>query len=160
MSTIPDSLRREIEWAVGALTAAGAPSPDALRTIHNAAKANSPMIAKRFQMFYDNAAPRDLERDDQNRVGMLLLALEARAKGQPWRLYQPGEFDAPAETKSDVLQIRCSKSWKARLRTYCERSGQDASNVIRKAVEAWLQDNPLWRGEETEETEEMVENGR
>lgn len=152
------SLRREIEWAIGLLVAAGSPSSSSLETIHRAIRAESPMLAKRFQLFVDNCAPYEISREESNRLGTLLLALESWAQGFPWRLYHPGEFDLTDTVRrgpqSEVIQIRCTPTFKARLRAYCERSNTEASSVIRKAVEAYLADNPLWGpGDEEDEIE-------
>jgi hypothetical protein len=141
---LPHSLRAELEWAVQLLAANGSPSGDQMQTIHNAIHAKSTMLAKRFALFIDNSRPYHIEREDTNRLGALLLALEAHAGGQPWHLYQPGEWEPTESTKGTVIQIRCSESWKARLQAYCHRSNSDLSKLIRASVEEHLRDNPLW----------------
>lgn len=151
MPNLHPALRNELEWAIGEISEHGNPEPHQLDEIHRAIRANSPILAKRFQRFLDNSHPIQVEREEKMRLGSLLLALEAAAKGEFYRLYQPGEYDGPDDGKqTTVIQIRCPLSWKARLQAYCQRSGQDMSSLIRKSVEAHLEGNPLWRSSQDE----------
>ena len=154
--TLPRALRAELEWAINTCSAFGDASPDQSRQIRAAVEAASPMLYKRFCLFVDNSRPwsEEMGREETNRIGALMLALDAHAKGEPYRLYQPGEWDHSGEGRADTqIQFRCTASWKARLQAYCQRSGQDASGVIRKSVEAYLAGNPLWKGLSAEEGE-------
>lgn len=159
---LPHSLRAELDWAVNFLRGHGSPSPDSLQMIENAIRAKSPMLPKRFGIFYNNSAPVNWPEDEEpprhslHRLGGLLVALDAWGKGEPWRLYQPDEFDggtARQGRKGAVIQFRCTEAWKLKLRTYCERAGYDLSSLIITAVDTHLADNPLWKTGQAE-TEE------
>lgn len=159
---LPRSLRNELEWAIGTLIACGSPSTDAVHTIRNATRGLSPLLAKRFGMFYDNSLPANLEPEQTRRIGHLMLALQDYGAGRAYTLYQPGEWDDRGETKQTaVLQIRCAESWKLRLQLYAERSGKSLSDLVRNAVDAYLADSPTWRSADPklDQADEQDEDG-
>lgn len=141
-SRLEKRLETEMEWAIALVSHHGQPGSD-LASLHAAMRTNSPMLHKRFKLFLDNSRPWDtsdtgMTRKDTMRLGHLLMALEARAAGNPWELYQPGEHDMDRGEYGTVLQIRCAPSFKLQFKAFAKRTGHDMSEIVRTLVERYM----------------------